>query len=430
MKEVKIIGAGLAGCECALSLAKKGVKVKLYDMKPQKMSPAHHDENFCELVCSNTLKSTSLEYATGLLKEELAILDSEVLKSAKECAVPAGDALAVDRVLFAQNVTDKVKSNKNIEIISEEVTKVDENEITVIATGPLTSESLSKEIERLTGEELYFYDAIAPIVDAESIDMTKVFLGDRWNENGEDYINCPLDEQEYKIFYEELIKAERVELKDFEKEKNFEGCLPVEVMAQRGYDVLRFGPMKPVGFKEQEKKPYAVLQLRKENKSGTMLNLVGFQTNLTYGEQKRVFSLIPALKNAKFLRYGSMHRNSYINAPKFLTSTNNLKNHPNIFIAGQLSGVEGYIESVASGLLCAIFVLQYMGEMPPAKLSINTCLGALSNYLVSANEHNFQPMHINWGLLAPIIAPKNTKRQEMANRALAEIKEFKKVWTN
>ena len=429
MKEVKIIGAGLAGSECALSLAKHGVKVKLYDMKPQKMSPAHHNENFCELVCSNTMKSTSLEYATGLLKEELSLLDSEVLKSAKECAVDAGDALAVDRVLFAESVTQKLKANKNIEIIHEEVTKIDENEITVIATGPLTSDDLAKEITRLTGQQLYFYDALAPIVEAESIDKSKTFVGDRWNSEGESYINCPLDENEYKAFYEALVSAERVKLKDFEQEKNFEGCLPVEVMAQRGYDVLRFGPMKPVGFK-QEKMPYAVLQLRKENNLGTMLNLVGFQTNLTYKEQKRVFSLVPALMNAKFLRFGAMHRNSFINAPKFLNSTQNLKNHQNIFIAGQLSGVEGYTESVASGLLCAIFVLQYMQKMPKVNLSINTCLGALSNYLVSANENNFQPMHINWGLLAPIIAPKNTKRQEMAKRALTEIKEFKKIWTN
>ncbi len=427
MIEVKIVGAGLAGCECALSLAKHGVKVKLFDMKPKKMSPAHHNTNFCELVCSNTLKSSSLEFAGGLLKEELSILDSEVLKSAKESAVGEGEALTVDRELFSQSVTKKILENKNITVVCEEVTKIDENELTVIATGPLTSDGLSKEIERLTGQELYFYDAIAPIVDAESINKEKTFVGDRWKDDGTDYVNCPLNEQEYKEFYDALVNAERVELKNFEQEKNFEGCLPVEVMAKRGFDVLRFGPMKPVGFKTQEK-PYAVVQLRKENKIGSMLNLVGFQTNLKYAEQKRVFSLIPALKNAKFLRYGSMHRNSFINAPKFLTAQSNLKTHPNIFIAGQLSGVEGYTESIASGLLCAIFVLQYLGKMPKQKLSIKTCLGALSNYLVSANEVGFQPMHINWGLLAPINAPKDKKKEEMAKRAITEIKEFNKIW--
>lgn len=428
MKEIKIIGAGLAGCECALTLSKFNVKVKLYDMKPEKMSPAHHDKNFCELVCSNTFKSMSTEFATGLLKHELKLLGSEVLDSAEKCAVKAGDALAVDRIKFSQDVTKKITENENIEVVNEEVTKLNPDEITIVATGPLTSEALSQEIMRLTGEELYFYDALAPIVDAETIDMSKTFKQDRWGQGEGDYLNCPLNEQEYKKFYEELKNAERVKLKEFEQEKNFEGCLPVEVMAKRGVDVLRFGPMKPVGFKDL--KPYAVLQLRKENELGTMYNMVGFQTNLTYPEQKRVFSLIPALKNANFLRYGAMHRNSYINAPKYLNSTNNLKKFPNIFICGQLSGVEGYTESVASGLLCAIFVLQYIGLVPKIKLSINTALGALSNYLVSANENNFQPMHINWGLFAPIVAPKDKKREEMLKRSVSEIKEFRKIWTD
>ena len=428
MEEVIVIGAGLAGSECALSLAKHGIKVKLYDMKPQKMSPAHHNTNFCELVCSNTFKNTSLDFATGLLKEELTILDSEVLKSAKACAVSAGDALAVDRVKFSQDVTNKLKNNKNIEIINEEITKIDLTKPTIIATGPLTSDNLAKEIEKITGEQLYFYDALAPIVDYESVDMNSAFLGDRFNPDSKDYINCVLTKEEYTNFWQELTKAERVKLKDFEQEKNFEGCLPVEVMAKRDFDVLRCGPMKPFKQKDKNEMPFAILQLRKENEMGTMYNMVGFQTNLTYPEQKRVFSLVPALKNVKFLRYGAMHRNSFINAPKFLTSTFSLKNHPNIFIAGQLSGVEGYVESVASGLLCSIFMLQYMGIMQKNRLSINTALGALCNYLVSASEHNFQPMHINWGLIAPIDAPKSVKKQEMVKRALTEVKEFKKVW--
>lgn len=428
MKEITVIGAGLAGSECALFLAKNGVKVKLYDMKPKKLSPAHHNTNFCELVCSNTLKSNSLDFATGLLKEELRIMESEVLACAEKCSVPAGDALCVDRNLFSELVTQKLKNNENIEIIEEEVVNIDLNKPTIIATGPLTSDALMQELNKLVGDGLYFYDAIAPIVDAESVDMSKTFCADRWSENTQDHINCLLSKEEYTIFWQELINAQRAELKDFEKEKNFEGCLPVEVMAKRGFDVLRFGPMKPVGFNTKEK-PFAVLQLRKENKEGTMLNLVGFQTNLTYPQQKKVFSLVPALKNANFLRYGAMHRNSYINAPKYLTSRFNMKQHPNIFFAGQISGVEGYVESIASGLLCAIYMFQYLNGKDN-RLSINTALGALSNYLVSASEHNFQPMHINWGLMAPIDAPKNEKHKCMVIRAIKEIKEFKEKWNN
>lgn len=426
MKEVTVIGAGLAGSECALTLAKNGIKVNLYEMKPKKLSPAHHSKNFCELVCSNTFKSNSLDYATGLLKEELKILDSEVLKCAESCKVPAGDALAVDREKFSQMVTEKIKNSKNITIFEEEVVSLDLTKNVVVATGPLTSDKFAEELKKVVGESLYFYDALAPIVDAESLDISKTFVADRWNEEGGNHINCPLNKEEYSKFWEELVKAEQVQLKEFEK--NFEGCLPIEVMAKRGFDALRFGPMKPAGFNLSEM-PFAVLQLRKENIDGTMYNLVGCQTNLTYPEQKRVFSLIPALKNAKFLRYGAMHRNSYINAPKLLTDKFSLKSYPNIFFAGQISGVEGYVESVASGLLCAIYMIQYMNKSN-FKLSINTALGALGNYLVSASEHNFQPMHINWGLLAPIEASKNDKKQKMVERAIKEIKEFKNKWNN
>ncbi len=428
MSKVVVIGAGLAGCECALQLAKQGVKVLLYDMKPSKKSLAHSNPNFCELVCSNTFKSNSLEFATGLLKEECRLLGSEVLKCADRCRIPAGDALAVDREQFAQMVTDEIRNNPNITVIEEEVTRIDLSRHTVIATGPLTSDALAEELKKLVGDRLYFYDAISPIVDADSIDRTQTFVADRWKSEGGDHINCPMNASEYEIFWQELVKAERVPLKDFEK--TFEGCLPVEIMARRGLDALRFGPMKPVGFNQAEK-PYAVLQLRKENAPGSMYNLVGCQTNLTYPEQKRVFSLVPALKNAIFLRYGAMHRNNFINAPKLLTAKFNLKTHPNIFFAGQLSGVEGYTESIASGLLCAIYMIQYLNKVEQKHLSIHTALGALGNYLVSASESNFQPMHINWGLLAPMDVPKKDKKEKMAQRALNEIKEFRNSeWNN
>ena len=430
MKEVTVIGAGLAGCECALQLAKHNVEVTLYDMKPNKMSPAHHNPDFCELVCSNTLKSLSLDFASGLLKEEMRLLGGEVIACADLCRVPAGDTLAVDRVQFAHMVTEKIRTNPHIKVIGEEVKHLDLSKPTIIATGPLTSDTLASELKNIVGEGLYFYDAIAPIIDVNSIDKSKMFIADRWNTEQGDHINCPMNRDEYTKFWEALITAERVPLKVFEKEKSFEGCLPVEVMAKRDFDALRFGPMKPIGFTQLEK-PFAVLQLRKENISGDMYNLVGFQTNLTYAEQKRVFSLIPALKNAVFLRYGAMHRNSYINAPKLLTAKFNLKTHPNIFFAGQLSGVEGYVESLASGLLSAIYMIQYLNNVDKKPLSINTALGALGNYLVSASESNFQPMHINWGLLAPVYDSQHDKKKQMVERALNEIKELKdNIWNN
>lgn len=431
MKEVIIIGAGLAGCECALQLSKHNVQVTLYDMKPSKMSPAHHNSNFCELVCSNTLKSESLEFATGLLKEEMRQLGSEVIACADQCRVPAGDALAVDRIQFASMVTDKIRNNPNIKVIEQEITHIDLSKPTIVASGPLTSDTLAKELMELVGDRLYFYDALAPIVSSDSIDKTQTFVADRWNTGKGDHINCPMNRDEYNTFWEALIKAERVPLKNFEQEKVFEGCLPIEVMAKRDFNALRFGPMKPAGFKQLKEQPFAVLQLRKEDVAGNMYNLVGCQTNLTYAEQKRVFSLVPALKNAEFLRYGAMHRNSFINAPKLLTAKFNLKTHPNIFFAGQLSGVEGYVESIASGLLSAIYMVQYLNNSKQKPLSINTALGALGNYLVSSSENNFQPMHINWGLLAPIYGSQQDKKRQMVDRALNEIKELKDIiWKN
>ncbi len=428
MKTVTVLGAGLAGCEASLQLANHGIKVELYEQKPKKFSPAHKNKNFCELVCSNTFKSTSLEFATGLLKAELQILDSPVLSCAYKCRVPAGDALAVDREKFAQLVTDMVKNHKNIKIIEQEVTKIPLDKPVIIATGPLTSDDLAKELQNLVGESFYFYDALAPIVYADSVDMSKTFVADRWSNSDGDHINCVLTKEEYLKFWQELVNAKRVQLKSFENEKVFEGCLPVEVMAKRGEDVLRFGPMKGVGFKLEGKNPYAVLQLRKENIEGNLYNMVGFQTNLTYPEQKRVFSLIPALKNVEFARYGAMHRNSYINAPKLLTNKFNLKTNPNIFFAGQISGVEGYLESIASGCLCAIYMIQYLNGSENI-LSSRTALGALGNYLVCASEINFQPMHITWGLLSPINAPKDKKKQMLAERALNEIKNIKEqLW--
>lgn len=429
MKSVTVIGAGLAGCEASLQLANHGIKVILYEQKPTKFSEAHKSPDFCELVCSNTFKSTLPEFATGLLKQELTLLKSPVLSCAYKCRVPAGDALAVDRNLFSKMVTDLVKSNKNITVVNEEVVDILLDKPTIVATGPLTSASLSNSIKKLLGDGFYFYDALAPIVYADSIDKSKTFVKDRWGDGEGDYINCPLSKEEYINFVNELKNAQRVKLKDFEDEKVFEGCLPVEVMAKRGEDVLRYGPLKSVGFFEKGgNNPYAVVQLRKENVGGDMYNMVGFQTNLTYPEQKRVFSLIPALKNAEYARLGAMHRNSYINSPKFLTNRFNLKTHENIFFAGQISGVEGYLESVATGCLCAIYMIQYLNGTK-LTLSSKTALGALGNYLNCASEVNFQPMHITWGLLSPIDAPKQHKKQELTKRALNEIMDIKEqLW--
>ena len=416
MQYINVIGGGLAGSEAAYQIAKRGIKVRLYEMKPIKFSPAHSSENLAEIVCSNSLKSNLLTNACGLLKEELRRLDSLLIKCADETAVPAGQALAVDREEFSRLVTKKIEENENIEIIKEEVTTIPDG-ITIIATGPLTSDALSSEIAKLTGEEkLFFYDAVAPIVTKESIDMNNAFTADRYGKGDSDYINCPMTKEEYEFFYNELINAEVTNKHEFEKGNLFEGCMPIEEMARRGSQTLTYGPLKPVGF---DKKYYAVVQLRQDNKEGTLYNLVGFQTNLKFGEQKRVFSMIPALKNAEFVRYGVMHRNTYINAPKLLDNTFNLKG-TKIFFAGQISGVEGYVESIASGMVAAINAVQMIEEKEKIIFSEETMIGALSAYISTENK-NFQPMNANFGILNcdKKIKDKVQKYTYLAERSLA-----------
>ena len=416
MQYINVIGGGLAGSEAAYQIAKRGIKVKLYEMKPIKFSPAHSSENLAEIVCSNSLKSNLLTNACGLLKEELRRLDSLLIKCADETAVPAGQALAVDRDEFSKLVTKKIEENENIEIIKEEVTTIPDG-ITIIATGPLTSDALSSEIAKLTGEEkLFFYDAAAPIVTKESIDMNNAFTADRYGKGDSDYINCPMTKEEYELFYNELINAEVTNKHEFEKGNLFEGCMPIEEMARRGSQTLTYGPLKPVGF---DKKYYAVVQLRQDNKEGTLYNLVGFQTNLKFGEQKRVFSMIPALKNAEFVRYGVMHRNTYINAPKLLDNTFNLKG-TKIFFAGQISGVEGYVESIASGMVAAINAVQMIEKKEKIVFSEETIIGALSTYISTENK-NFQPMNANFGILNcdKKIKDKVQKYTYLAKRSLA-----------
>lgn len=390
---INIIGGGLAGCEAAYQVAKRGVKVKLYEMKPIKFSPAHSNENLAEIVCSNSFKSASLTNACGLLKEELRKLDSLLIRCADSTKVPAGQALAVDRDEFSKMVTDEITKNENIEIVKQEITEIPDG-ITIIATGPLTSDGLSTTISKLTGERLFFYDAAAPIVTKDSIDMEKAFTADRYGKGDSDYINCPMIKEEYELFYNELINAEVVNKHEFEKGNLFEGCMPLEEMARRGSQTLTYGPLKPVGF---DKKYYAVVQLRQDNKEGTMYNLVGFQTNLKFGEQKRVFSLIPALANAEFVRYGVMHKNTYINSPELLDETYNLKG-TDIFFAGQISGVEGYVESITSGLVAGINAVNKLKGEEKKTFSEETIIGALSKYISTPNK-DFQPMNANFGLL-------------------------------
>lgn len=403
---VNVIGAGLAGSEASLYLSAHGVKVNLFDMKPHQKTPAHKNDCFAEIVCSNSFKSKLPTTASGMLKGELEIMGSRLLEIAKQNAVDAGGALAVDREKFARVVTDLLKNDKNINIIEQNVTNINASQPTIIATGPLTSKELMQEIERITREETsFFFDAKAPIIEANSVDMSCAFWGNRYDkgETDGDYLNCPMNKEEYELFYNELIHAETIELKEFEKQgKVFESCMPVEVMAKRGADALRFGPLKPVGLNDPRtgKRAYAVLQLRKENREGTMLNMVGFQTNLKFGEQKRVFGLIPALKNAEFLQYGVMHRNSYVFAPRVLNEFLQMKNAPNIFIGGQLSGVEGYVESIASGLLAAINILKYIKGENLLKLPQTTCLGGIINYITSYEGNNFQPMNANFGVIS------------------------------
>ena len=432
-KEVIVIGGGLAGSEAAYYLASRGIKTTLVEMKPKKFTPAHESENYGELVCSNSLKSNDVyANACGLLKEEMRLLGSMIIEAADNTKVPAGAALAVDRELFSAYITEKLKNCPNLTLISEEVEKLpdlekDGGRYAIIATGPLTAESLSEDILQKTGGGLHFYDASAPIVSAESIDMTRAFTGDRYGKGTGDYINCPMTKEEYYAFVDELLAAERVELHEFEKGEIFEGCMPIEVMASRGRDTLRFGTLKPVGLADEDgKRPYAVLQLRKENAEGTTYNLVGFQTNLKFPEQKRVFSMIPALKNADYLRYGVMHRNTYIQSPDVLNRDFSFKNNRRIFFAGQITGVEGYVESAASGLLVAIHIADEILGRTPHVFDERTVCGALETH-ISTPTKDFQPMNANFGILAPMsvrIKDKKERYKALAERALETIKEM------
>ncbi len=432
-KEVLVVGGGLAGSEAAYYLASRGIKTTLVDMKPKKFTPAHESQSFGELVCSNSLKSNDVyANACGLLKEEMRLLGSMIIKAADETKVPAGAALAVDREKFSAYVTKKLRSLENLTILTEEIEelpKVDEagDRYVIIATGPLTSDKLSESIKRAFGEEdLHFFDASAPIVSAESVDMEKAFTGDRYGKGTGDYINCPMTKEEYYAFVDELLLAERAHLHEFEKGEIFEGCMPVEVMASRGRDTLRFGTLKPVGlFDEDGKRPYAVLQLRKENEAGTAYNLVGFQTNLKFPEQKRVFSMIPALKNAEFLRYGVMHRNTYIHSPRVLSRNFSVKNNRKLFFAGQITGVEGYVESAASGLLAAIAIADEILGNKEKIFTDETVCGALQTHIATPVK-DFQPMNANFGILSPLptrIKDKKERYKTLAERALQAIRQ-------
>lgn len=421
--EVNVIGAGLAGCEAAYQIASRGIKVNLYEMKPLKYTPAHKNENFAELVCSNSLKAKRIESAAGLLKEEMRKLNSLIMQCADSCTVEAGGALAVDRKIFSETVTQKIKNNSLIEIKNEEVRKIPDKGINIIATGPLTSDCLASDINLFCGGSLSFFDAAAPIVTFESIDMNNAFFASRYNKGNDNaYINCPLDKEEYERFYGELINAERVTLKDFDvlSPKVYEGCMPVEVMARRGKDTLRFGPLKPVGLvnPKTKRRPWAVVQLRKENKLGTLYNMVGFQTNLKFYEQKRVFSMIPALKNAEFMRYGVMHRNTFIDSPRLLNKDFSFKSNRNLFFAGQITGVEGYIESASSGMIAGINAANRLKGKYEFILPSITMMGALASYISDDTVSNFQPIGANFGIL-PGIDPYIKNKQERY-KALAE----------
>lgn len=428
MSKINIIGAGLAGSECALYLANKGYKVNLFDIKDKKMTPAHHSKDFAEIVCSNSFKSDDETTASGVLKRELTLLGSELIKTAYNVKVPAGQALAVDRDQFSNTITQKIKTHSNITIYCEDVDHFEPDAITIVATGPLTTENMCNAIKEKIGHDfLYFYDAAAPIISAESIDTSIAYFKARYDKGDADYLNCPMNKEEYTAFYNELIDARTVELHEFEKKNIFESCMPIEIMAKRGVDAIRFGPLKPVGLKNpyNDEKPYAVVQLRKENNNATMYNMVGFQTNLMFPEQKRVFSMIPGLKNAEFLRYGVMHTNNYVNFPKCLDVYSRLKVDNNIFIAGQLSGVEGYVESIASGLYCAINVARMLENKELISFSADTIIGGLYNYLVNANADNFQPINANFGILNPIDV--KDKQQRNAAYYLRSLKEIDKI---
>lgn len=452
--EIIVIGGGLAGCEATYQIAKRGIKVKLYEMKPDKFSPAHTNKNLAEIVCSNSFKSNLHTNACGLLKEELRKLDSLLIKVADETSVPAGQALAVDREEFAKKVTEKLEQMENVTIERTEVgeglislKELAKDSIVIIATGPLTSDNLSKEILEITGQEdMHFYDAAAPIISKDSIDMNIAFYGNRyeqerpkdmdveeWKNSAKDvdksYINLPMNKEEYENFYNELVNAQVVELHQFEKREIFEGCMPVEVMAKRGIDTLRYGPLKPMGFTDPRTgyRPYALVQLRQDNKEASIYNIVGFQTNLKFGEQKRVFSMIPGLENAEFMKYGVMHRNTFINSTKLLDKTYNLKNNSNIYFAGQITGVEGYVESISSGLVAGINAVRKLENKEKAEFSTYTMIGALANYISTPND-KFQPMNANFGILPELegkkISDKKLKYGKLSDRAIEKLTIF------
>ncbi len=437
--KIVVFGAGLAGCEAAYQIAKRGIYVDLYEMKPSKKTPAHTTDTFAELVCSNSFRSNVLTNAVGLLKEELYRLDSLIMNAAYNTRVEAGGALAVDRQKFSEYVTNEIKNNSYINVIEEEVTSIPDDKIVVVATGPLTSDTFAEYLKDYLGKDgLSFFDASAPIVDSSTLDMEKIYAASRYGKGEASYLNCPMNKEEYDAFYNELINAEEAHLKDFDsasqKElKVFEGCMPVEVMARRGYDTLRYGPLKPVGLPDPKtgKEPYAVVQLRQENAEKTMYNLVGFQTHLTFGEQKRVFSMIPGLENATFLRYGVMHRNTFIDSPTCLTHFYSLKNTPKVFFAGQMTGVEGYIESASSGFVAGINAAMLCLEKEQVDFPKTTAIGALAHYVSDENNVNFQPMNVNFGIIASldkkVKGGKRFRNEALAERALKHIEELKNV---
>lgn len=426
--QVDIIGAGLAGSEATYQLAKRGVSVRLFEMRDKKMTPAHHTDQFAELVCTNSLRSNELTNGVGLLKAEMRQLDSVIMQAADTHQVPAGSALAVDRDSFSKSVTAKIRSLPNVEIVNDEVTSLS-NRPTIIATGPLTSPSLTQTIKELTGEDqLFFFDAAAPIISSDLIDRKIVYEKSRYDKGEAAYLNCPMNQAQFETFYHALITAETAQLHDFEDDQYFEGCMPVEAMAQRGEKTLLFGPLKPVGLeKPNGERPYAVVQLRQDNVSKSMYNLVGFQTHLKWGEQKRVFQLIPGLENVEFVRYGVMHRNTFINSPRLLTANYQLKKHPQIYFAGQITGVEGYVESAGSGLVAALALYQQL-QKQQLDLNAKTMLGAMGNYVAHADPQHFQPMNANFGIITPLdrkIKNKKERREMMAQRALDSIRELK-----
>lgn len=429
-KIVNVIGAGLAGSEAAWQIANRGVKVRLYEMRPQKSTPAHHTGNFAELVCTNSLRANQLINAAGLLKEEMRQLNSLIMKAADANSVPAGGALAVDREGFSGAVTQALQEHPNVEIVCEELTALPEG-LSVVATGPLTAEGLAKDIKQFMGDDgLYFYDAAAPILEKSSLDMDKVYLKSRYDKGDAAYLNCPMTEEEFKAFYHELINAQTAELHEFEDEKFFEGCMPIEEMASRGEKTMLFGPLKPVGLEDPRtgKEPFAVVQLRQDNAAGDLYNIVGFQTHLKWGEQKRVFSMIPGLENARFVRYGVMHRNTYLRSPQMMEQTYQTKKRPDLLFAGQMTGVEGYVESAASGLYAGINAALLAQEKAPVIFPEETMMGAMAYYITHANKDNFQPINANFGIIRPLgkrVRDKRERNMQLSQRALDELAKFK-----